>query len=237
MSSKDFDIDSLATYLHLTPAQVAKMAERGRLPGRKIGGQWRFSEADIHHWLEERIGAADDEGLEQVESVLDRRAGESRELVCIADLLPLEAIAVPLAARTNHSVIDKMTQLAANTGRLWDPEKMAAAVREREKLHPTALDIGVALLHPRRPLPGILAEPVLALGRTHQGIPFGGDRGDLTDVFFLICSTDDQVHLRTLARLSRLLSNSRFLEGIRAADDAVAAHAWITQLEEELFGE
>jgi PTS system nitrogen regulatory IIA component len=206
------------------------------VPGRKIGGQWRFSEADIHHWFEERIGVADAEGLEQVESVLDRRAGESRELVCIAELLPLEAVAVPLAARTNHSVIDKMTQLAADTGRLWDPEKMAAAVREREKLHPTALDIGVALLHPRRPLPGILAEPVLALGRTHQGIPFGGDRGDLTDVFFLICSTDDQVHLRTLARLSRLLSNSRFLQGIRAADDAVAAHAWIAELEEELFG-
>ena len=237
MPSKDFDIDSLATYLHLTPAQVARMTERGRLPGRKIGGQWRFSEAEIHLWFEERIGVSDAEELQRVESVLDRRAGESSTAVCIAELLPVEAVAVPLVARTNHSVIDKMTQLAADTGRLWDPEKMAAAVRERENLHPTALDIGVALLHPRRPLAGILAEPVLALGRTHQGIPFGGTRGDLTDIFFLICSTDDQVHLRTLARLSRLLSNPRFLEGIRAANDAIEAHDWITQFEDELFGE
>jgi PTS system nitrogen regulatory IIA component len=237
MPSKDFDIESLAAYLHLTPAQVAKMAERGRLPGRKIGGQWRFSEAEIHHWLEQRIGLSDDEELERMENVLDRRAGASRATVCIADLLPLEAIAVPLAARTHHSVIDKMSQLAAETGRLWDPEKMAAAVRDREELHPTALDIGVALLHPRRPLPAILAEPVLALGRTHQGLPFGGERGNLTDIFILICSTDDQVHLRTLARLSRLLSHARFLEGIRAASDAVAAHEWIAGIEAELFGE
>lgn len=237
MASSDFDIDSLANYLHLTPAQVSKMAERGRLPGRKIGGQWRFSEAEIHHWLEDRIGVSDAEQLEQVETVLDRRAGEFREVVCIADLLPIESVAIPLVARTQPSVIDKMTRLAANSGLLWDPEKMAAAVRERENLHPTALDIGVALLHPRRPLPGILAEPLLALGRTHQGIPFGGARGDLTDVFFLICSTDDQVHLRTLARLSRLLSTDGFLAGIREAADPAEALARISRVEADVFGE
>ena len=56
MGPNDFDIDSLATYLHLTPAKVTRMADRGKLPGRKVGGQWRFSEAEIHHWLEQRIG-------------------------------------------------------------------------------------------------------------------------------------------------------------------------------------
>ncbi len=232
MVSKDFDLDSLATYLHLTPTQVARMADRGRLPGRKIGGKWRFSEAEIHHWLEDRIGVSDDEELERVETVLER-AGGTAETVRIADLLPTAAIAVPLKARTRGSVIDKMAQLAANTGLLWDPDKVAQAVRERENLHPTALDIGVALLHPRRPIPGILAEPVLALGRTYQGLPFGGQT--LTDVFFLICSTDDQVHLRTLARLSRMLSDADFLEGIRDAEDALAAHAWIARRERDLF--
>ncbi len=232
MVSKDFDLDRLATYLHLTPAQVARMADRGRLPGRKIGGKWRFSEAEIHHWLEDRIGVSDDEELERVENVLER-AGDAEE-IRIADLLPTAAIAVPLEARTRGSVIDKMAQLAANTGMLWDPEKVAQAVRDRENLHPTALDIGVALLHPRRPMPGILAEPVLALGRTYQGLPFGGPT--LTDVFFLICSTDDRVHLRTLARLSRMVSDAEFLAGIREAEDAVALHAWIARREQDLFG-
>ena len=175
MASKDFDIDSLAAYLHLSPQQVARMADRGKLPGRRIAGQWRFSEAEIHHWLEDRIGLSDEEQLLQVESVLDRHRGEEQaEVVSIAKMLPLQAIAVPLQARTRSSVIDQMAQLAAQTGLLWDPERVAEAVRERENLHPTALDIGVALLHPRRPLPNILAEPFLALGRTYQGVPFGG---------------------------------------------------------------
>ena len=46
---EDLDVPKLAEYLHLTPEQVKKMAVRGRLPGRRVGGQWRFSEAEIHH--------------------------------------------------------------------------------------------------------------------------------------------------------------------------------------------
>ena len=63
MPYADFDVETLAEYLHISPAQVVKMAERSTLPARKIGGQWKFSRAEIHHWLEERIGAGDDADL------------------------------------------------------------------------------------------------------------------------------------------------------------------------------
>jgi nitrogen PTS system EIIA component len=175
--------------------------------------------------------------LAQVETVLERRPGGPVETVSIARLLPREAIAVPLEARTRGSVIDEMTELAARTGRLWDPAKMAQAVRERENLHPTALDNGVALLHPRRPMRSILAEPFIALGRTYQGVPFGGLSGGLTDVFFLICSMDDQGHLRTLARLSRLLNDATFLDGLRCTEDAASLHDWVALREADMFGE
>jgi PTS system nitrogen regulatory IIA component len=220
MAFTDFDVDTLARYLHIAPGQVSKMADRGTLPGRRIAGQWRFSKGEIHHWLEERIGAADDADLANVQGLLDKAALSHEPVtVRISDLLRPEAIAIPLAARTRASVIKSMVELAAKTGHLWDPAEMAEAVEARENLHPTALDNGVALLHPRRPLPQILEEPLLALGRTVQGIPFGGERGQLTDIFFLICSVDDSQHLRTLARLSRLIATEGFLDALRAAQD------------------
>jgi PTS system nitrogen regulatory IIA component len=235
MPAADFDVESLASYLHVTAAQVAKMAERGTVPARKIAGQWRFSKAEIHHWLEDRIGAADDADLAHVQGFLDKAASQREPAtVRISDLLHAEAIAIPLAARTRSSVIKSMVELAAKTGHVWDPAEMAEAVEAREKLHPTALDNGVALLHPRRPLPQILAEPLLALGRTVQGIPFGGGQGQLTDVFFLICSVDDSQHLRTLARLSRLLSAEGFLDSLRAAGDASEVLALIRRHEDDL---
>ena len=127
-----------------------------------------------------------------------------------------------------------MVELAAGTGLLWDPEKMAEAVTAREEMQPTALDNGVALLHPRRPLPTILAEPLLALGVTAGGIPFGGSRGTLTDIFFLICSVEDRQHLRTLARLTRLISDDALLDELRSAADAAAICQRINQYEAEL---
>jgi len=232
MAPDDFDVEGLARYLHISPAQVVRMAERGKVPARRVGGQWRFSQAEIHHWLEERIGAAEDADLATVEQFVRRSATEL--LPTIAEMLPLESVAVPLAARTSSSVVEAMVQLAAGTGLLWDAERMIDAVRTRESLHPTALDNGVAFLHPRRPLPQILAQPLLALGRTTQGIPFGNARGQLTDIFFLICSVDDAGHLNTLARLSRLVSMPDLMVNLRTAEDAAAVHQIVLDADQKI---
>ncbi len=210
---EDLDLARLADYLHLTPDQVRKMVERGRLPGRKVGGQWRFNEAEIHHWLEERIGVSDVEGLHRVQRVLNRAAGETVDRP-IHELCTVETIAVGLPARTRGSVIRSMCELAAKSGLMWDAPAMAEAVKVREQMHPTALDCGVALLHPRRPQTSILADSVIAMAVCPSAIPFS-DTGQLTDIFFLICSYDDAVHLRILAKLSRMIADSEMLARIR----------------------
>jgi len=234
MPYSDFTIDTLAVYLHLTPQQVGRLADRGKLPGRKVAGEWRFPRPEIHRWFEQRIGLADEEDLVEVEGVLKRDApsGQKGE-VSLADLLLPEGIAVPLMARTRHSVINAMVELAESTGRLWDAKAMGEAVKAREEMHHTALENGVALMHPRRPLPKLLSQPLLALGLTTTGIPFGAG-APLTDVFFLVCSTEDRVHLRVLARLSRLLQAPGFLEDLREADDAAQVRRLIVNTEEEL---
>jgi len=234
MPTRDFDVNRLATYLHLTPQQVTRLAERAKLPGRKVSGEWRFARAEIHHWLENRIGLSGEEELVEVENVLQRSAPEAeRAEISIAQLLPIDAIAVPLPARTRNSVITSMVELAANTGMLWDPDKMVEAVRSREEMHPTALENGVALLHARRPMATILAQPFLALGVTSSPIPFGAGV-PMTDVFFLICSVEDRDHLRMLARLSRLLNVPTFLPGLRAVPDASTAWQLIAQSEQQI---
>ncbi|MGD9722611.1 MAG: PTS sugar transporter subunit IIA [Pirellulales bacterium] len=235
MAEDDFGVESLAAYLHLDPAQVLKLAERGQLPGRKVAGQWRFAPAVVHHWLEARMGLSSDLELEQMEGALRRAAGEeAAPTISIVEQMPLDAIEVPLDARTRGSVITSLVAVAARTGWLWDTAKMAEAVRAREDLFPTALDNGVALLHPRRPLANLLDRPFLALGRTSRPLPFGAPRGALTDLYFLVCSTDDAGHLRTLARLSRLLGDGELLVELRQAPDAAAVRQAIADRESRL---
>jgi PTS system nitrogen regulatory IIA component len=223
MADDDFDLAALAAYLHMMPAQVSRLVERGQLPGRRVAGAWRFSRPEISQWLEQRIGLSDDDELAAMETNLERADAPGAGEVNLEELLSLDAVAVPLAARTRGSVIAAMCQLAAGTGLLWDAGKMAEAVAAREAMAPTALDIGVALLHPRRPQSSILAQATLALGITSQGIAFGGGGGGLTDVFFLIAATSDHEHLRILARLSRIVNDAQWLSQLRAAPDAITA--------------
>ncbi|HWB09871.1 MAG TPA: PTS sugar transporter subunit IIA [Pirellulales bacterium] len=232
MADDDFDVSSLAAYLHLEAGQVARLVERGKLPGRRVAGEWRFSRPEIHQWLERRIGLSDEQELQRVEGALQAAGSHPHTELSLAAMLPPEAIQIPLAARTRNSVIDSMVEVAARTGWLWDPEKMADAVRNREEMHPTALDTGIALLHPRRPLPGILEQAFLAFGRTEAGIPFGSNR--LTDLFFLLCSTDDRGHLHTLARLSRLIGLPDFVAELRMAPDAASVRELFERAEGEL---
>ncbi len=234
MAAKDLDLDQLAAYLHITPQKVRKLLDRGHLPGRKVGGSWRVSEAEVHTWLENRIGLSEGDALPDMQRIVDRWSDDRKEDVSLAELLSIDAIEIPLAARTRGSVVRRICGLAQNTGLLWDAPKMAEAVMAREELHPTALDIGVALLHPRRPQTSILAEPLLALGISTQPLPFGNKSGNLTDIFFLICSTDDKVHLQVLAKLSRLLAEKEFLSELRQAETPVAALQVIGKYEEEM---
>jgi excisionase family DNA binding protein len=44
-------LDQAAALLQVDPAAVADLAERGELPGRRIGKEWRFSRAALLRWL------------------------------------------------------------------------------------------------------------------------------------------------------------------------------------------
>jgi len=229
---EDFDVAALAAYLHITPDQVLKLVKQDKLPARRVGGEFRFSEAEIHHWLEARIGISDEQQLVKFEAAF-HRAEPAHPLWSIADFCPPERIAVPLNSRTRGSAIRDMCQLATHGGLMWDAAAMAEAVQAREDLHPTALDNGVALLHPRRPQTSILSDSVLALGIAPQPLSFSSS-GHLTDIFFLICSFDDAVHLRILARLSRMLGSPGFLESLRGCSGPAAAHALLVEAEQPL---
>ena len=89
VTKEDFDIAGLAAYMHMLPAQISRLADRDKLPGRRVGGEWRFSRAEIHHWLEDRIGLSDDEQLAEMESNLVRTDLSGGGEISIAALLPV----------------------------------------------------------------------------------------------------------------------------------------------------
>ncbi len=51
MSSEIMTIRQLAAYLQMSPTTIYHLVNKGELPGRKIGGQWRFIKTEIDNWI------------------------------------------------------------------------------------------------------------------------------------------------------------------------------------------
>lgn len=228
------DIEQVAAYLSRDIREVGKLASRGYLPGRKINGTWRFVRAEINHWLESRLSECTPEEL----AALEAPQGHHDEELLLSNLLNESCVAVPLGAATRGSVLRELVKLAENAWQVYDPEAILQAITHREDMASTALPGGVAIPHAHRALAdSVLAEPLLAFGKTSRAIPFGDPRGGLTDLYFLVLSKNDCMHLRVMARLTRLCQLEGFLPRLRDCETPADAYSCLVDGERELLGQ
>src|SRR5882724_6814349 len=111
MENEIMDLEQLAVYLQRDLREVTKMASRGYLPGRKVGGEWRFFSSEINHWIETQMHAYTEQELEALESRTGTATCVAAEpLVC--SMLSESTCAVPLLASTKASVLREMVSLA-----------------------------------------------------------------------------------------------------------------------------
>jgi excisionase family DNA binding protein len=48
-------LEEVASYLRLTPQTIYKWAQEKRIPGAKLGKEWRFRKSIIDRWLDDQI--------------------------------------------------------------------------------------------------------------------------------------------------------------------------------------
>ncbi|ADG68221.1 phosphoenolpyruvate-dependent sugar phosphotransferase system EIIA 2 [Planctopirus limnophila DSM 3776] len=232
MSRDWYSLDELARHLGRDRREIEKLVNRGRIPGRKVAGDWQFHPTEITHWLEQEMREYTDRELAIIEQ--SHRTVEHATASPIAVLLSRETIQVPLEARTKRSVLESMLEVAGRTWQIWQPAALLAAIQERESVLSTAFDMGVAIPHPRNPVPDALGQSLIAMGRTPSGIPFGAPNRGLTDIFFLVLCRDSRTHLHVLARLGRLLQKPGFVDELRLAPDSDTSYDLICRADAEL---
>ncbi len=54
MTNDILDAEEVAKLLRLNGQTVKRLANRGELPGFKVGGRWRFKRQDIENYIEEQ---------------------------------------------------------------------------------------------------------------------------------------------------------------------------------------
>ncbi len=146
----------------------------------------------------------------------------------IVDFVRPELIVPELQARDKAEVIKELAgHLAAHIGggkgspAGIDRDQLAKVLMERERLASTAIGEGVAIPHGKLDAVGKL---VACVGRAPQGVDFDSMDGRPTHLFFVLVAPENStgVHLKALARISRLFKDPEFrtrLMQAKAADD------------------
>ncbi len=52
MANEIMTVEQLAKYLNVGVTTIYKLANEGKIPGTKVGNQWRFRKEKIDEWLD-----------------------------------------------------------------------------------------------------------------------------------------------------------------------------------------
>ena len=50
-SERWLSVDEIATHLGISKVSVYKWVEAGKIPGHKVGRQWKFRVSEVDHWV------------------------------------------------------------------------------------------------------------------------------------------------------------------------------------------
>lgn len=151
----------------------------------------------------------------------------------LTEILRPDMVWPSLDARTKPDAIAELARRAAEADPRLNAQRIAAVLLEREQLGSTGIQDGIAIPHGKVPeLPGIM----IACGRSVPGVEFDAHDRRPTHLFFMLLAPDSAAgqHLKTLARLSRLLKEARVRERIMAATDAADMYRIINEEDERI---
>lgn len=138
----------------------------------------------------------------------------------ITDFLREKAISVDILSKDKEGVIRELVHLLVKAGELKpsDEEKIVPILLARESLGSTGIGQGVGIPHGKS---NLVRELVGAFGLSRQGVGFDSLDGEPVHIFFLLIAPEDSAgpHLKALARISRLLKDRFFREGLKEAKD------------------
>jgi PTS system nitrogen regulatory IIA component len=150
----------------------------------------------------------------------------------ITDILTPDMVLPDLSSDSKNGVLRELAAKLCARHPEIKPERLAAILVERERLGSTAIGDGIAIPHGK--IEGI--DSILGVfGRSLKGVEFDSLDGKPTHLFFLLVAPEEaaSLHLKALARVSRLLKSATFREQLMSARDSAEIYRLIIDEDEK----
>lgn len=214
MNQEIMTIEEVATYLRVSERTVYDWAQKGQLPGGKLGTTWRFKRPDIEDWVNRKLGASTTSAATPPDGM-------------IAKLLSSDRV-VFLEGSAKENALQTLCAVLATSPLVPDEKLLASAIFRREELMSTGIGFGVGVPHVR--LDGV-KDLVMALGIAREPLT---DYASLDDVpVQIVCmvaagGSQHPQYIRALSAISSRLKDEAVRTALIQADNAVAAYKIFT---------
>jgi len=149
----------------------------------------------------------------------------------ILEVLQKEAILENLVSTDKKGILEELVAPVAKAANVSE-EVLVKVLLDRERLGSTGIGGGVGIPHGKLKN---LENIVLGFGLSRQGVDFESMDGKPTHIFFLLVTPENStgLHLKMLARISRLLKDASFKEQLISASSQEDIFTIIQEADEE----
>ncbi|HHD2753037.1 TPA: fructose-specific PTS transporter subunit EIIC [Clostridium perfringens] len=150
----------------------------------------------------------------------------------ISQLLSLDTIKLNLVATNKDEVINQLVDVLWNAGKLNDKALYKEEILKRESLSSTGIGERIAIPHAKT---SAVKNASLALGIYKYGVDYDSLDGEPVNIVFMIAAPEgaNNEHLETLSRLSVLLMNPEFKNGLLNAKTPQEVISLLDKFEED----
>lgn len=136
----------------------------------------------------------------------------------IVDILSEDLIIPNLRARTRDEVLAELVDRIVQTNQDVDGKLALTFLIERERIGSTGIGNGIAIPHAKLPK---LQRAIACFARSVEGVDFGSLDGRPAHLFLALLAPERGagLHLKALARASRLFKDADFRERLLESDD------------------
>lgn len=150
----------------------------------------------------------------------------------ITDLLRQDVMILDLKATEKEPAIDEMVNKLAETGCISDRETFKAGILKREAQTSTGLGDGIAMPHSKNEA---VKKATVLFAKSQKGVEYEALDQQPVYLFFMIAvpAGANDMHLKALAALSRLLMEPSFTQKLKAAQTSDEVIALFEEAENE----
>jgi PTS system nitrogen regulatory IIA component len=151
----------------------------------------------------------------------------------IIDLLDQSCILPEMTATSKQAALEELAATLVPGAENLDLATVVEVLMERERLGSTGIGDNVAIPHGKL---ANLSGLKLAFGRSLKGVEFESMDGKLSHLFFLLLAPINSagLHLKALAKISRMLMSATFRENLMRATQGQDIYQLLAQKDEEI---